>query len=129
MKRIGMLMFVASCLVAGMVIAAMAAEQAKPKGNDITVTGQMSCTNCKLAQPGKSCPKGCCEMCVKAGDPVMLTDAKGNMYILLKSGMGESLMNEERMKLLGSQVTVKGVLVKGKGVQGIYVDTMEKAMK
>ena len=35
-------------------------------------------------------------------------------------------MNPERMKMLGGQVTVKGMLVKGKGIQAIYVDSMEK---
>ena len=35
-------------------------------------------------------------------------------------------MNPERIKMMGGQVTVKGMLVKGKGIQAIYVDSMEK---
>ena len=56
----------------------------------------------------------------------MLTDAEGNMYLLLTGKMGETLMTPERTKMLGGQVTVKGMLVKGKGIQAIYVDSMEK---
>ncbi len=36
-------------------------------------------------------------------------------------------MNPDRMKLIGGQVAVKGLLVKGKGIQAIYVDSIEKA--
>jgi hypothetical protein len=64
--------------------------------------------------------------CVKAGDPPMLTDADGNMYLLISGEQAVPFMNPERMKMLGGQVTVKGLLVKGKGVQAIYVDSMEK---
>jgi hypothetical protein len=48
------------------------------------------------------------------------------MYILLTDKMGEALMTPERTKMLGGQATVKGLLVKGKGIQAIYVDSMVK---
>jgi len=113
---------------------AVAAEQekAKPakaeaKGEQVTMTGQLSCTFCKLAHPDTSCKPECCMSCSKAGDPPMLTDAEGNMFLLLTGKMGEALMTPERVKMLGGQVTIKGMLVKGKGIQAIYVDSMEKA--
>jgi hypothetical protein len=34
-------------------------------------------------------------------------------------------MTPERYKLLGGMVNVKGVMVKDKGIQAIYVDRME----
>jgi hypothetical protein len=105
-------------------------EKATPiKGKEITVTGTITCTHCKLANPDKPCKPGCCERCIKAGDPPLLTDKEGNQYILLTSEKGVSLMNPERYKMLGGMVNVKGVLVKGKGVQAIYVDKIEKAAK
>ncbi|MGA2071324.1 MAG: hypothetical protein ABSG97_08230 [Sedimentisphaerales bacterium] len=132
MKRIIILATVC-LLVAGTGYFAIAAEQEKPKsdktstsGKQIAMTGNMSCTFCKLAHPDMTCKPDCCTTCVKAGDPPMLTDAEGNMYILLTGEQGVSLMNPARMKLLGGQVTVKGLLVKGKGIQAIYVDSMEK---
>ena len=121
-------------LVAGTGYFAIAAEQEKAKtekaaknGQQVTITGHLSCTFCKLAHPDMNCKPDCCKSCVKAGDPPLLTDAEGNMYLLLSGEKEVPLMNPERMKLLGGQVTVKGLLVKGKGVQAIYVDTIEKA--
>jgi hypothetical protein len=100
--------------------------KAESKGEQVTITGQFSCTFCKLAHPDKVCSADCCKACTKAGDPPMLTDAEGNMYLLLTSKMGETMLTPDRSKMLGGQVIVKGLLVKGKGVQAIYVDSMQK---
>jgi hypothetical protein len=86
----------------------------------------MSCTFCNLPAVGK-CTKECCQNCVKSGDPVLLTDGKGNLYILLSAEQMKPLMTPERMDLLQSKVTVSGILVKRGGLQGIYVKKMEKA--
>lgn len=134
MKR-GITYTMVALLFAGSAYLVVAAEQDKPKmekaggakGENITITGHLSCTFCKLAHPDLTCSPECCTSCVKAGDPPMLTDAQGNMYILLSGEMGVGLMNSDRMKLLGGQVVVKGLLVKGKGIQAIYVDSIEKA--
>jgi hypothetical protein len=56
----------------------------------------------------------------------LLTDAKGNQYVLVSGEQETTLMTPERAAMIGSQVTVKGVMVKGKGVQAIYVESMEK---
>ena len=107
-----------------------AAEPMKPmeiKGEKVTMTGMASCTFCKLSHPEKSCTNECCVGCLKAGDPPSLTDKDGNMYILLTGEHEKPLMTPERMALMGGKITVTGTLVKGKGVQGIYVEKMEKA--
>jgi hypothetical protein len=41
--------------------------------------------------------------------------------------MGKGAMTAERMAFLGGKVTVKGIVVKAHGLQGIYVASMEKA--
>jgi hypothetical protein len=117
-------------LVAGSAYVGIAAEKEKAggaKGENVTITGQLSCTFCKLAHPDMSCKPECCSACVKSGDPPLLTDAEGNMFILLTGEKEVPLMNADRMKLVGGQVIVKGLLVKGKGIQAIYVDSIEKA--
>ncbi len=101
-------------------------KMAAPKGEEVTVTGLMSCTFCNLPGGGK-CTKECCQACIKAGDPVLLTDGKGNLYILLTGEQMKPLMTPERMDMLESKVTVSGMLVKRGGIQGIYVKKMEKA--
>ncbi len=97
-----------------------------PKGQEVTVTGVMSCTFCNLPGGGK-CTKECCQNCIKSGDPVLLSDAKGNMFILLSGEQMKPLMTPERMDMLQSKVTVKGIEVKRGGIEGIYVKSMEKA--
>jgi len=96
------------------------------KGKEVTITGKISCTFCNLPTPG-TCSRECCQNCIKSGDPVLLADAKGNLYLLISGDKGKPLMTEERMSLLAEKINVKGILVKRGGVQGIYVKSMEKA--
>ena len=102
------------------------AQGAAPKGQDVTITGLMSCTFCNLPGGGK-CTKECCQNCVKTGDPVLLTDAKGELYILLTGEQMKPLMTPERMEMLESKVTVSGIMVQRGGIKGIYVKKLEKA--
>jgi hypothetical protein len=115
--------------VTALTVWAVAQEQkeAPIKGEKISLTGQLSCTFCTLAHPDKPCKKGCCTECIKGGDPPLLTDTDGNMYLLLGAEIKKPLMTPERMEMAGGKVAVKGLLVKGKGIQAIFVDTMEKA--
>ena len=95
------------------------------KGKEVSIAGKMTCTFCKLANPDKTCKPGCCEGCVRAGDPPLLTATDGNQYVLLTNEHEVSLMTPERYKMFNKPVNVQGVLVKGKGIQVIYVDKME----
>ena len=98
-----------------------------PEAKDIIVTGKLSCTSCTLANPGVPCSPGCCAACVKAGDPPLLADALGNMYILVSGENQVTLMTPERIGMMGGQVTVSGLLVRRSGIQTIYVNSMESA--
>jgi hypothetical protein len=124
MRRLALACTVALLSLAWMAFPAFSGKEMSIKGKEISVVGKVTCTFCALA--GKfACEEGCCERCIKAGDPALLTDADGNQYILLSGEHEASLMTPERYKMLGRTVTVKGVMVKGKGVQAIYVDQME----
>jgi hypothetical protein len=102
-------------------------SHAHAKGTQVSVTGVLTCTFCKLSHPEKACETGCCEKCIKAGDPALLTANDGEQFILITSEKEVALMTPERYALVGGPVTVKGMKVKGKGVQVIYVESMEKA--
>ncbi len=99
---------------------------AAPKGEDVTMTGRISCTFCNLPAEG-ACSKECCLACIKSGDPVLFSDAKGNLFILLSGEKEKPLMTSERMNLVQENIKVEGILVKRGGIQGIYVKSMEKA--
>ena len=123
-----LVVLMAVALTVSMAVQPAKTEKPEPiKGEKVTLTGQLSCTFCTLAHPDKPCNKGCCSECIKGGDPALLKDAEGNMYILLSGEIKKALMTPERMEMAGGKVTVKGILVKGKGVQAVFVDTMEKA--
>ena len=102
------------------------AQGAAPKGEEVTITGKMTCTFCNLPAPG-TCSKECCQACFKSGDPALLEDAKGSLYILLSGQHEKPLMTPDKMDLMTEKVTVKGMLMKRGGVQGIYVKEMAKA--
>jgi hypothetical protein len=96
------------------------------KGKEVSLTGRLGCTFCSLAHPDKVCNKGCCSGCIQAGDPPLLIDKQGNMYILLTNEIKKPLMTPERLEMAGEQVVIKGLLVKGKGIQVIFVDSLAK---
>jgi hypothetical protein len=101
-----------------------AMERADAK--QVTVTGRLACTFCTLAHPDKACSPQCCVSCVKAGDPPSLTDAKGEMFLLLSSEKEAPLMTPARLEMVGGQVTIKGLRVNRNGLRAIYVDSLQK---
>ena len=104
-----------------------AAQGMAPKGQDTTITGKLSCTFCNLPAAGGTCSKECCQACIKSGDPALLTDEKGGLYILVSGEHEKPLMTPERMDLVETKVKVTGIVVKRDGIQAIYVKKMEKA--
>ncbi len=129
-RQLTLAMVLVLVLLAGMCLTVIAKDPAMTaKGEEVTLSGMLTCTFCTLSHPDKPCAKGCCAQCMKAGDPPMLTDAKGNQYVLLTGEVKTPLMNAERMNMVGGQVTIKGMLVKGKGVQAVFVESMKKAGK
>ena len=75
MKRV-VLVIMAVLLLAGTCWAQMpVGAPSKATGQEVTITGVLSCTFCNLPAAGK-CTKECCQACIKSGDPVLLTDAK-----------------------------------------------------
>lgn len=128
MKRTMLLSMLISVVVLGMTLTVLSAKakSGSTRGQEVTLTGKLTCTFCTLSHPGQACPKGCCADCIKAGDPPLFTDAKGNMYLLTTNEKQTPLMTKERLAMAGGKVTVKGLLVKGKGIQAIFVDSMKK---
>ena len=96
---------------------------AQPKGERTTITGEVVDLWCYLEGgdrgPGK---KECATACAKAGNPIGVLDAKGNLYLAtgLKDHQPAQALLASRMS---DQVTVTGTVVKTGGVTMIYIDT------
>jgi len=98
---------------------------AQPKGERVTVTGEVVDMWCYL-EGGDRGPakKACATACVKAGNPIGILDAKGNLYVAagLKDHQSAQALLIDK---LSDDVTVTGTLVRKGGVQMLYVDSVK----
>ena len=98
---------------------------AQPKGEQATIKGEVVDLWCYL-EGGDRGPakKACATACAKAGNPIGVLDAKGNLYVAagLKDHQPAQSVLLDKMS---QEVTVTGTLVKKGGVQMIYVDSVK----
>ena len=98
---------------------------AQPKGQRATVKGEAVDMWCYLEGGDRGPAKRECAIaCAKAGNPIGIVDAKGNLFIA--AGLEDH--QPAHALLLGkmnSAVAVSGTLVKKGGVQMIYIDTVQ----
>lgn len=104
-----------------------AAESMVKKGEAVTMQGTLSCGFCTLVDPEHAMNKKCCQGCLKSGDSVLLKSDKGELYLLIAGEHEKTLKTSEVIEMAGEQVQVKGNLVKNGGLQGIYVEKIDKA--
>jgi hypothetical protein len=100
-------------------------SSAQPKGERATINGEVVDLWCYL-EGGDRGPakKDCATACAKAGNPIGVLDATGNLYVA--AGLKDH--QPARSVLLGrmsDQVTVTGTVVKKGGVQMIYIDSVK----
>src|SRR5437762_4647575 len=120
MRRILMMVSVFVLLMAG-----TSRLNAQPKGEHATIKGEVVDLWCYL-EGGDRGPakKACATSCAKAGNPIGVLDAKGNLYVA--AGLKDH--QPAQSVLLGKmseEVTVTGTLVKKGGVQMIYVESVK----
>lgn len=107
-----------------LVVAALPSS-AQLKGQKVSVKGEVVDLWCYL-EGGDRGPakKECATSCAKAGNPIGILDAKGNLYVtagLKDHQPGRELLQDK----MSQEVTVTGTLVKKGGVQMIYVDSVK----
>lgn len=98
---------------------------AQPKGRKVTVKGEVVDLWCYL-EGGDRGPakKECATACAKAGNPIGILDAKGNLYVaagLQDHQPAKDLLSDK----MSENVTVSGVLVRKGGVPMIYVESVK----
>jgi len=102
----------------------IASPFAQPKGERVTVTGEVVEMWCYLEAGDRgAAKKACATACAKAGNPVALVDDKGELYLLagLKSHQPAQELLLDKMS---ERVTVTGTLVKNARAQMIYIETV-----
>src|SRR5262245_14196778 len=98
---------------------------AQPKGERITVRGEIVDMWCYLEGGDRgAAKKECATACARAGNPIGILDAKGNLYVaagLADHQPAQTLLIDK----LSTDVTVTGTLVRKGGVQMLYVDSVK----
>lgn len=98
---------------------------AQPKGERAIVRGEVVDLWCYL-EGGDRGPKKkqCATACAKAGNPIGILDANGNLYVAagLKDHESAQTLLVNKMS---DEVSVTGTVVKKGGVQMIYIDTIK----
>jgi len=108
-----------------MLLAATVSVVAEPKGQHATINGEVVDMWCYL-EGGDRGPskKACATACAKAGNPIGVLDAKGNLYVA--AGLQDHQPARDLLiAKMSDQVTVSGTVVKKGGVQMIYIDSVK----
>jgi len=100
-------------------------SSAQPKGQPATINGEVVDLWCYLEGGDRgAAKKECATACAKAGNPIGVLDAKGNLYVAagLKDHQPARSLLLARMS---DQVAVSGIVVRNGGVQMIYVESVK----
>src|SRR5438093_12708599 len=108
-----------------LLVVGTSALNAQPKGARTTITGEVVDLWCYL-EGGDRGPakKECATACAKAGNPIGILDAKGNLFVaagLKDHQPAQSIL----IGKMNEQVAVTGTLIKKGGVSMIYVDIVK----
>ena len=98
--------------------------RAQPRGERTTITGEVVDMWCYLEGGDRGASKkACATACAKAGNPIAILDAKGDLYVAagLKDHQPAQTLLLEKMS---EQVTVSGTLVKKGSTQMLYIESV-----
>jgi len=97
----------------------------QPKGPKVTVTGEVVDVWCYLEGGDRGAKhKECATNCAKAGNPIGIVDAKGDVYVAM--GIKDHQPGRDvLLDKMGQPVTVTGTLVKKGGTQVLYVTSLK----
>lgn len=112
-------------LVTALVVLPGVAALGQPKGPKVTVKGEVVDLWCYLEGGDHGDKhKECATTCAKAGNPMGIVDAKGNVYVLM--GIQDHQPGRDvLLDKMAQTVTVTGTLVRKGGSQVLYVSSVK----
>ena len=107
------------------VITTIVPLRAQPQGERTTIKGEVVDMWCYLEGGDRGPSKrDCATACAKAGNPIGILDAKGNLYVA--AGLQDHQPAQAILaRKMSDEVTVTGTLVKKGGVQMLYIDSVK----
>jgi hypothetical protein len=120
LKTVGMLSGVAALVLLGVTLAF-----AQPKGDTVTLKGEVVDLWCYLEGGDHGADhKSCAVACAKAGNPIGILTEKGELYVAM--GMKEHQPGKDvLLAKMAETVTVEGTLVKKGGIQALYITSVK----
>ncbi|HJY88228.1 MAG TPA: hypothetical protein VKE24_15450 [Candidatus Acidoferrales bacterium] len=115
------------CVLGGLAVLTLAGIFAfgQPKGPKVTVKGEVVDLWCYLegGDHGEK-HRECATNCAKAGNPLGIVDAKGNVYVAM--GLQDHQPGRDvLLDKVAQTVTVTGTLVKKGGTQLLYITSIK----
>jgi hypothetical protein len=98
---------------------------AQPKGTTVTIKGEAVDLWCYM-EGGDRGPakKACATACAKAGNPIGILDAKGDLYVA--SGLEDHQPARDLLlEKMSEQVTVTGTLVSKGGMKMLFIKSVQ----
>ena len=108
-----------------MILAAATIALAEPKGPTVTIKGEAVDMWCYM-EGGDHGPahKTCATMCARAGNPIGIVDAKGDIY--LTAGLQDHQPARDLLlSKMSEEVTVTGTLVTKGGTKMLFVKSVK----
>ena len=98
---------------------------AQPKGPTVTVKGEAVDLWCYMEGGDRgAAKKECATACAKAGNPIGILDAKGNIYVA--SGLEDHQPARDLLlQKMNEQVTVTGTLVTKGGMKMLFIKSVQ----
>lgn len=109
----------------GAVLFAVVLCMAQPKGSTVTVKGEAVDLWCYM-EGGDRGPakKECATACARAGNPIGILDANGNIYVA--SGLEDHQPGRDLLlQKMSEQVTVTGTLVAKGGMKMLFIKSVK----
>jgi hypothetical protein len=116
---------VVSLAAAAFLLTAIRFASAQPKGETVTLKGEVVDLWCYLEGGDKGADhKKCAVECAKAGNPIALLTEKGDIYVL--AGIKDHQPAKDvLLDKMAENVTIEGTLVRKGGVQVVYVSSVK----
>ena len=109
----------------GLALACAGLSVAEPKGPTVTAKGEAVDLWCYM-EGGDRGPakKDCATTCARAGNPIGIVDAKGNIYVA--SGLADHQPAKDLLiDKMSKQVTATGTLVTKGGTKMLFIKTVK----
>ncbi len=119
---------IAMFAVLGLSLAAVLATGADNTGKAISVQGYVLDSACAFTKGlKKPISAQCATACAKAGSPLVILTADGNIYWPIADTTPSSGQNEKLMPLAGQQVKASGKAYQRGGSMALVIDKIEPA--